>query len=274
MMDKGVDSHCHVFDVVRFPYSPEATYLPPDYEAGTVEQFTAVLDAHRLSHALLVTPTSGYFYDNRCMLAAIRVGAGRFKGIARVRPSDATETSLAELQASGVIGCRLDLITDGVALLHDANTTRLLAAARELDWLVQVQCERDQLHDAAAALRVAKVRLMFDHCGRPDATLGTEQPGFKALLEFGRDGHHVKLSGPFRFFNAFAPNARIEPFVAALLETFTPNRCVWGSDWPFLRMPMRMDYGPVLTNLERWIADPSDRRQVLWDTPARLFGFT
>jgi len=30
----------------------------------------------------------------------------------------------------------------------------------------------------------------------------------------------------------------------------------------------------VLTNLERWIADPSDRRQVLWDTPARLFGFT
>jgi predicted TIM-barrel fold metal-dependent hydrolase len=273
MIDKGVDSHCHVFDTLRFRYSPAATYLPREYEAGTVEQFTAVLDAHRLSHALLVSPTSGYVYDNRCMLAAIRAGGGRFKGIARVRPSDATEASLAELQAAGVIGCRLDLITDGVVSLQDANTTRLLAAAREMDWLVQVQCERDQLHETAAALHAARVRLIFDHCGRPDATLGVRQPGFQALLDFGGDGHHVKLSGPFRFFNAFAPNARIEPFVAALLETFTPKRCVWGSDWPFLRMPMRMDYGPVLANLERWIADERDRRQVLWDTPARLFGF-
>jgi predicted TIM-barrel fold metal-dependent hydrolase len=271
-MDMGVDSHCHVFDTARFPYSPEASYRPPEHEAGTVEQFTAVLDAHRLSHALLVNPTSGYLYDNRCMLAAIRAGKGRFKGIARVRP-DTGERSLSELNDAGVIGIRLDLITDGVELLRHPALPRLLEQARELKWLVQVQCERDQLHDAAPGLRAAKVPLLFDHCGRPDAELGVDQPGFKALLEFGRNGHHVKLSGPFRFFNAFSPRARVEPFVAALLETFTPQRCVWGSDWPFLRMPMRMDYGPVLANLERWIPDERDRRQVLWETPARLFGF-
>src|SRR6516225_10035675 len=80
MIDKGVDSHCHVFDTLRFRYSPAATYLPREYEAGTVEQFTAVLDAHRLSHALLVSPTSGYVYDNRCMLAAIRAGGGAVQG--------------------------------------------------------------------------------------------------------------------------------------------------------------------------------------------------
>jgi predicted TIM-barrel fold metal-dependent hydrolase len=272
MMDKGVDSHCHVFDTLRFPYSPEASYRPPEHEAGTVEQFTAVLDAHRLSHALLVSPTSGYFYDNRCMLAAIHAGKGRFKGIARVRP-DTDERSLSGLNEAGVIGIRLDLVTDGVELLRHPAVSRLLGQARELQWFVQVQCERDQLHDAAPGLRDAKVPLLFDHCGRPDAELGLDQPGFRELLEFGREGHHVKLSGPFRFYNAFSPQARIEPFVAALLETYTPKRCVWGSDWPFLRMPMRMDYGPVLANLERWIPDERDRRQVLWDTPARLFGF-
>jgi len=273
MMTKGVDSHCHVFDTARFPYSPEATYRPPEHEQGTARQFTAVLDAHRLSHALLVSPTSGYFYDNRCMVAALRESKGRFKGIARLRPSDATERSLAELRDAGVIGCRLDLVTDGAASLSDAATTRLLAAAQEMDWLVQVQCERGQLHEAAAALRSAKARLIFDHCGRPDAALGVDQPGFQALLQFGREGHAVKLSGPFRFFNAFSPEARIEPFVEALIETFTPQRCVWGSDWPFLRLPIRMDYGPVLANLERWFPDERDRRQVLWDTPRRLFRF-
>jgi len=271
-MSQGVDSHCHVFDTVRFPYSPEAAYRPPEHEAGTAEQFSAVLDAHRLSHALLVNPSSGYRYDNRCMLAAIRSGKGRFKGIARV-PPDVDERSLEELRQGGVIGIRLDLVSDGVAVLRHPAMTRLLGRLREREWLVQVQCERDQLHEAAPILRAAQVRLIFDHCGRPDAELGVDQPGFRALLDFGREGHYVKLSGPFRFYNAFSPKARIEPFFAALIETFTPQRCVWGSDWPFLRMPMRMDYGPVLANLERWLPDPRGRAQVLWETPARLFGF-
>jgi len=269
---RGVDAHCHVFDTVRFAYSPEATYRPPDHEQGSVEQFSAVLAAHRLSHALLVSPTSGYFYDNRCMVAAVREGAGRFKGIARVRPGT-DERSLAELRDAGVIGLRLDLVTDGAASVEDAAVGRLLAQAREMGWLVQVQCERDQLAEAAPRLRAARVPLMFDHCGRPDAARGQDQPGFQALLEFGREGHYVKLSGPFRFANAFSRGARSEPFVAALVETFTPSRCVWGSDWPFLRMPRRMDYGPVLANLERWLPDEAARRQVLWETPARLFGF-
>ena len=269
---RGVDSHCHVFDTARFPYSAEATYRPPDQEQGSIAQFSAVLDAHRLSHALLVSPTSGYFYDNRCMVAAVQEGAGRFKGIARVRPgTDARE--LAQLRDAGVIGLRLDLVTDGAASVADPAVGRLLAQARELGWLVQVQCERDQLAEAAAGLRAARVPLIFDHCGRPDAMRSLDQPGFQALLEFGREGHCVKLSGPFRFANAFSPGARSEPFVEALIETFTPARCVWGSDWPFLRLPLRMDYGPVLANLERWLPDPRDRRAVLWETPARLFGF-
>jgi predicted TIM-barrel fold metal-dependent hydrolase len=269
---RGVDAHCHVFDTARFPYSAEASYRPPDHEQGSAAQFSAVLDAHRLSHALLVSPTSGYAYDNRCMVAAVRESRGRFKGIARVRPGT-SERALVELRDAGVVGIRLDLVTDGAAAAADPAVVRLLAQAQEIGWLVQVQCERDQLHEAAPALRTARVSLVFDHCGRPDAERGVNQAGFAALLEFGREGHHVKLSGPFRFFNAFSSTARVEPFVEALLETFTAQRCVWGSDWPFLRLPMRMDYGPVLANLERWIPDERERRQVLWDTPARLFGF-
>lgn len=271
-MSNGVDSHCHVFDTTLFPYAPDAAYRPPPHEAGTAAQLAALLDAHNLSHAVLVNPTSGYGYDNRCMAAALRASNGRFRGIARVRP-DAGAQLLAELHDAGVIGLRLDLITDGVGVLHDAAMPRLLAQAREMRWQVHVQCERDQLHEAAAPLRAAGVPLVFDHCGRPDAERGVRQPGFETLLAFGREGHYVKLSGPFRFFNAFSPRADVEPFIAALIDAFTPKRCVWGSDWPFLRLPMRMDYGPVLANLNRWFPDDRDRRQVLRETPVRLFGF-
>ena len=272
-VDNAVDSHCHVFDPARFPFAADAPYRPQPHEVGTAEHFAAVLDAHGISHALLVNPTSGYGYDNRCMVAAIRASKGRFKGIGRV-PPDVGGPALAMLSVDGVIGIRIDLVGDGVGVLQHPSMPRLLAQVREMRWLVQVQCERDQLHEAADVLRAARVPLVFDHCGRPDAGGGTTQPGFKALLELGREGHAVKLSGPFRFSHEAAPHADAEPFVAAVIEAFTPERCVWGSDWPFLRLPQRMDYGPVLANLNRWFPDERDRHQVLWATPARLFGFS
>jgi predicted TIM-barrel fold metal-dependent hydrolase len=62
-------------------------------------------------------------------------------------------------------------------------------------------------------------------------------------------------------------------FARQILRTFGPDRCVWGSDWPFLRSPVRMDYAPLLTLVQRLIADPDARRRVLWATPRNLFGF-
>ena len=65
----------------------------------------------------------------------------------------------------------------------------------------------------------------------------------------------------------------VDPYIEAAIEAFTLDACVWGSDWPWVRMDERMDYGPVYACLNRWLPDPQDRVKVLWETPARLFGF-
>ena len=83
----------------------------------------------------------------------------------------------------------------------------------------------------------------------------------------------MKISGFSQFSRARHPYADIRPYVDALLAAFTPRNCVWGSDWPFLRAPERIDYGPLLLLLEALLPDAADRRAVLWDTPRRLFGF-
>lgn len=271
-MNGAVDSHCHVFDPAHFPFAADASYTPPPAEQGTAEQLAALLDANGIAYALLVNPTSGYGYDNRYMIATLRAAQGRLRGIARVR-ADAGEPELASLAAAGVIGVRLDLIGDGVGMLHHRALPRLFAQLRDLRWQVHVQCEKDQLSEAAPVLRAAGVPLVFDHCGRPDAALGTSQPGFQALLQFGREGHAVKLSGPFRFSCRPPPYRDVVPFIDALVEAFTPRRCVFGSDWPFVRLQDRPDYGAVLALLCRWLPDEDARREVLCATPARLFGF-
>ena len=50
-------------------------------------------------------------------------------------------------------------------------------------------------------------------------------------------------------------------------------RCVWGSDWPYLRAPERIDYGPQLKLVERLFADAAARHQLLWTTPLQLVGW-
>ena len=64
----AIDSHAHVF-VRGLPLAPQRRHAP-DYDA-TPADFGALLDAHGVSHALLVQP-SFLGTDNRFLLDAIR----------------------------------------------------------------------------------------------------------------------------------------------------------------------------------------------------------
>ncbi len=267
----AVDTHAHVLDPVRFPYSSEAAYLPQGQEIGPLERYLAVLDAHAISHAIVVQPTSGYLFDNRCVLDAVARSGGRLRAVVRVPTARAREFEPV-LDAPGVVGVRLDLIGDGVDVVDAPQLDWLLAAMRERGLQLQIQCEGDQLVRALPAAAAIGSPVVVDHCGRPVPSRGLAQPGFAALLALGRDGHAVKLTGPFRFSTEAPPFRDAEPFVHALLEAFTPDRCLWGSDWPYLRLPGRIDYGPELALLSTWVPDPEARRRILVDTPVRLFG--
>jgi predicted TIM-barrel fold metal-dependent hydrolase len=268
-----IDSHAHVFDLVRFPVQDSRGFDIAANEHGNADDYAAALDAHGVSHALLVNPLGGYGIDCSCMLATIAEGRGRFKGIALLG-ADATERHVKALIDGGVIGIRFNLNFEKSPSLYGAAGERALAIAREAGWLVQVHYEGDTLVPALPVLRTAGVPVVIDHMGRPDVAQGLTQSGFRALLELGREGAFVKLSAGFRSSRLGPPYQDLDPFVQALLQAFTARRCLWGSDWPFLRARRRVDYGPQLAALSRWVPDSSDRASILWDTPAALFGFS
>ena len=74
--------------------------------------------------------------------------------------------------------------------------------------------------------------VVIDHIGRVDASLGLEQPGFRALLALMDDKNvWVKVSGCDRITRAGPPYADAVPFARKLVAEFG-DRCVWGTDWP------------------------------------------
>ncbi|MNH11677.1 4-sulfomuconolactone hydrolase [compost metagenome] len=266
-----IDCHNHLFDPARFAYHPDAPYAPSGQEVATLEQFNRVMEAYGVQHALLVGPNSGYHTDNRCLLHALAVGQGRFKGVAVVDPG-ITLDALAALQAQGVVGVAFNPALYGVASLDAVDG--LFGKLAELDLFAQVQVCEDQLLVLRGLLRRTSARLLIDHCGRPDVRAGVQQPGFQALLQLAGSGRaSVKLSGMQKFAAADALLAQSSAYVHALIEAFGPEACVWGSDWPFIRQRSRVDYGPLLKLAERLMPDARLRQAVMWDTPRRLFGF-
>jgi predicted TIM-barrel fold metal-dependent hydrolase len=266
-----VDCHNHIFDPARFPYIADAWYRPLPQETGTAADFLNVLDAHGVRHALLVGPNSGYGEDNRYLIDTIARSDGRFKGVAVV-PNDIGEAALRELKAAGVVGVTFNVALLGVS--HYADTAGLLATLARLDLYVQVQVEHDQLVPLAAMLERSGAGILIDHCGRPTPEAGIHQPGFRSVLALARSGRaSVKLSGQVKFSRDEYPYADTWPFVRALIDAYTLDHCVWGSDWPFLRARHRVDYGPLLKLVEILVPDTAHRRKIMWETPMRLFGF-
>jgi predicted TIM-barrel fold metal-dependent hydrolase len=271
LAEPKIDTHVHVLDPARFPYQRDTHYAPAGQELGTPAQLRQLMDAYGTKHALLVGPNSGYGLDNACMLDTIAHDRARYKGIAVVR-NDASADELQRMKDAGVVGVAWNVTYFGVDHYRDARP--LVEKLAALDMFIDVQVEHDQLVTMLPLLADTRVRVLVDHCGRPTIDAGLDQPGFRALRGLGRTGRaYVKLSGLVKFSHDPAPHRDAWPFVHALIDAFTLDRCLWASDWPYLRAPSRVDYGVLLALVLALFPDASQRRKLLWDTPRALFGF-
>lgn len=268
----GFDCHAHVFDTQRFPPHPSRAFDVLDSKAGQPEAFSAVLARSGFSGGLLVNPLGVYGTDNTCLLDTLSKCPRRFKGVA-VLAHGTSDRELETMARCGVIGLRFNLNFPASPSLHSPGAQRTLAQARALGWFAQVHYEGDTLLDALPVLRASGLRLVIDHLGRPDPAPGARNAAFDALIRLGRESDAiVKLSGAFRLKGSAPPYEAAYEFVGRLIEAFGIDRCVWGSDWPFLRAPHAIDYPGLLRTLARWLPDAADREKVLSMNPARHFG--
>jgi len=266
-----IDCHAHLIDPARFPLRGEKGYKPKSEETGTREEFCRQLDEHGVAHALLVQ-LSGYGTDNSILLEAMRACPGRFKAIAMVDP-DISDTELDRLSQAGVVGVRFNLVSYDAQQLLAPKAKDLLARIKERGWFAQVYGNNVHWAFAADILRGSGVRVLVDHFGVTGPE-GIRNPGFTAVCDLARDGvATIKLSAPFRISRRRPVYDDLDPIVEHLLTTLGPDSLIWGSDWPFPEVSPRLSYGDTLIPLERWLKSPEERDKVLWQNPARLFGF-
>ena len=258
----GVDAHAHVIDRAA-PLVAERHSAPS--RDAPVDEYLALLDAHGLSHGVLTAP-SFYGPDNTLLLRALASAPERLRGTAIV-DAGVSDEELARLDACGVIGIRFNWIRrEHLPDLDTVAWRRALRSVRDRGWHVEVYLESHKLAPVLNVLRASGMTVVLDHMGSPDPAAGVACPGFREVLRGVRAREvYVKLTGPYRL-----ASADVRPAVDALLDAGA-QQLVWGSDWPFVSNEERATYPRTREWLDAWVTDPSIRRMVLIDTPARLF---
>ena len=264
-----VDTHAHIFER-GLPMVAGRRYSP-DYDA-TLSDYLKQLDTHGTSHGVLVQP-SFLGTDNRYLVAALKQQPKRLRGIIVVEPTVPGE-KLAEFATVGVVGIRLNLVGTDLPDLRTGAWPAFLGRIQRLNWLVEVQRDAKDLPQIVAPLIDAGVNIVVDHFGRPDPTLGVDDPGFRHLLSLAPTRRvWMKLSGSYRNGANGRGEAIADTAVPLLLNAFGASRLLWGSDWPHTQFERVTNYGATRAQLDRWVTRDAARSAVLRTTPAALYQF-
>jgi predicted TIM-barrel fold metal-dependent hydrolase len=265
----AIDSHAHVF-IRGLPLAQQRRHAP-DYDA-TLDAYAGHLLANGVSHAVLVQP-SFLGTDNSFFLDVAKRYPRRFRGVAVVDCA-VTDAELALLDSTGVVGIRLNLIGLPVPQLSAPEWRRLLARVNALGWHVEVHREAVDLHAVMGPLLEQGCTVVVDHFGRPDPRTGAKDPGFGYLLSMAATGRvWIKLSAAYRSASGDDGTVLGATLASRLLDVYTPERLVWGSDWPHTQHQQLVDYDATRRALDQWVPDAAQREWILTRSARTLYRF-
>jgi predicted TIM-barrel fold metal-dependent hydrolase len=198
------------------------------------------------------------------------------------------DRELDALAEAGVSGIRINLATGGGNNPDIARRRFHEALARAIprNWHIQIFTNLTVIAAIRAQVLAAPVPVVLDHFGGAQAALGLSQPGFANLVELVGSGKaYVKISGAYRASTQAPDYPDVAPLARALIAA-NPERIVWGTDWPHTNSTtapgrqiadvtplFQIDDGRLMNQLASWAPDPAERKAILVDNPARLYGF-
>ncbi|KAA0012500.1 amidohydrolase family protein [Billgrantia pellis] len=266
------DCHAHIFGPAsRYSYHPDRGYTPPN---ASVEAYQHMLSVLGFDRAVLVQP-SVYGTDNKRLIDGLLQAREQhldWRGVAVLDPG-VTDDEIAHLHALGVRGIRINLLFPGGV---DFNAITTLSERIEpWGWHVQCLIDVSDFHDLSGTLDRLPLPKVIDHMGHIPVFKGVNHPGFQHLLNRIDGGDTwVKLSGPNRMTaRVRSPYCDVDPFASALISR-NADRCVFGTDWPHVKLPNTMpNDGDLVDELLRLVEDDTTLEKILVHNPTQLYGF-
>ena len=262
----AADCHIHIYDS-RFQSAMPA--LP----GAQVQDYRMLQKRIGTTRVVIVTPRN-YEVDNTVTLDAIKQFGADARGVAVIRPT-VTDAELKSLNNGGIRGIRFTVSNPKIAVVTIDMIEPLAKRIADLGWHIQLNVTREQIVENADMLRRLPTPIVFDHLGQLKPPAGIAHPAYsiiRSLIDKGRTW--VKLSGAYSNTQIGPPAYDDATLVAQAYVKATPERLVWGSDWPH---PSETDHKPndaiLFDLLATWAPDVATRNRILVTNPEALYGF-
>ncbi|MBP0443325.1 amidohydrolase family protein [Roseomonas sp. SSH11] len=253
-----VDTHHHIYDARMTAYP--GTRPPPD---APLSAYAALRRRLGITHHVLVQPST-YGLDNALHLAA-RAEAPAASRVVAVIPPGTGMAECRRLTAAGVVGLRANLAHPVPLAPGDVPALGRLCA--DQGWHLQVFASADLLAELAPALRALPCPLVLDHFAMLPPEGFAAHPAWPLVADLLAAGRAwVKLSSPYAL-----PPGDPAPLVRALAGV-GEGQLLWGTNWPHPNSTQPQDEA-ALREAALAPLSPAQRAAVLWDNPARLYGF-
>lgn len=268
------DGHTHVFGPYdRFPVVHQMPYAAPLAPAALHRE---MLDRVGVFRGVLIQP-GAFGTDPAVILDALAQSGGRLRGIAAATAA-VSDDILDAWHRAGVRGLRFNEMLapsgsgryPGSIGIEELEALAPRLAAR--GWHAELWAAVDTIAALLPQLRASSVPVVLDHMAGVAASRGVEGPAFRAVLAaLGEGWLWIKLT-LCRASQHFPDYPDLRPFHDALVAA-NPDRVIWGSDWPYVRMGDKTpDVGHLLGLFQAWVPERLHRR-ILVDNPARLYDF-
>jgi predicted TIM-barrel fold metal-dependent hydrolase len=270
-LPNATDCHMHIYDGARFaPARPDSRMQAN----ATVSDYRLLQKRIGTSRVVVVSPAA-YGTDNRVTIDALTQLGASARGVVVVHPT----VGDAELKGYADAGVRGIRFTQGDPRTATTTMDMIEPLAQRMNnfgWHIQVHMRADQIAAAADLWRRIPCPMVFDHMGRLAPDAGIDDPAFgliRALIDKGRTW--VKISGAYLNTRIGPPSYVDASKVAQAYVKATPERMVWGSDWPHPTETLKEKPNDAILFdlLADWAPDEATRRKILVENPQTLYGF-
>ena len=269
-----VDTHAHIYseDVERYPWIPNP-YLPSAGH-GTIEDLKSEVEQNGIDRVVVVQTFTVYRHDNRLTIDTVRQNSSWTTGVLNLDPFDARSIDL--MRESRQVGVRGNRVSEGWPTDDTVRPAhhQLWRTAQELDMVICALLNPPNCHSLARLLEsFPDVPVVLDHCANLSAVDFPDSSNLKTVLELARfENLYAKLSFIVTGSAEEFPCRDMFDLTRRIIEAYTPERCIWGSDFPTALWIPKVTYQRHLNIFDQHLGlSESEKSLILGQTALQLW---
>jgi L-fuconolactonase len=270
-----IDCHAHVYSPDEESYPPIANGRRPPEGRGSIEDLRRTSLSHGVAAVRAVQTVSFYAYDNSYLCDASRANPDWVSGVCTLNPDqDASPASLERFVRDFGVSTLRSTPGNSRRTFDHGGVRELWRTCAEIGATIDIFLMDPNWVAGAEKLfqEFPEIIVGFDHC--MDLKPG---PAYeKTLSEVLRLSRYANLYPKVDFISTGTengyPGEDLHEAAIKIIDTFGPERCVWGSNFPNEVWTPMMGYGEHLKIFTDDLPlSEKARAQVLGETAARLW---